>query len=387
LLQPWEQDVLQLRAQGLSWLGTAREMQKKHPELQSLTETQALGKCRGAVEKSKRPIHNKPLETRPAAAAALPAQAVPLQDVLMAALAKGGDINGLAKRLGTSERVAEAMIQDAKEKGYNVQEKAGGFKLSKVAPLAENRVREAWNGEKVIRFGLMGDTQLGCIDTQITHLHTLYDFYQREGLSKVYNTGDVTDGEKMRPGHEYELYMHGADAQVAHAVKVYPQRPGMMTEFITGNHDYSFIKTIGLDIGKQIAAQRPDMRYLGYGSAVIDLSPKCTLELRHPEDGTAYALSYKIQKIIEAMSGGEKPNIEAVGHYHKHEYLFYRNVHAFQTACLCAQTRFMRGKSIAAAMGGWLIEAHVDDEGTITRIIPEFFPFYKAIKDDYKSWL
>ena len=378
--------VQRLRNQGRTWKETAEAMIKACPEaFGQLSVGQAYHRCRNielGTPSAER--HKKNGPEGPFAPLNLE---VPVHEALMAALAKGADLNGLAQKLGTTQRVAEAMILDARDQGYNVQESAGSIHLNKVSLQAENRVKQPWNGEKIIRFGLMGDTQLGCIDTQITHLHTLYDRYQSEGITQVYHTGDMTDGEKMRPGHEYELYVHGADAQVAHTVKTYPQRPGIVTDFITGNHDYSFIKTIGLDIGRQIANQRPDMRYRGYMSAVVELSPHCTLELRHPQDGTAYALSYKIQKIIEAMSGGEKPNILAVGHYHKLEQMFYRNVHAFQTACLCAQTNWMRGKNIAAIVGGWLIEAHVDDEGTVTRIKPEFFPFYKMIKEDYRDWL
>ena len=378
--------VQRLRNQGRTWKETAEAMIKACPEaFGQLSVGQAYHRCRNielGTPSAER--HKKNGPEGPFAPLNLE---VPVHEALMAALAKGADLNGLAQKLGTTQRVAEAMILDARDQGYNVQESAGSIHLNKVSLQAENRVEQPWNGEKIIRFGLMGDTQLGCIDTQITHLHTLYDRYQSEGITQVYHTGDMTDGEKMRPGHEYELYVHGADAQAAHAVKAYPQRPGIVTDFITGNHDYSFIKTIGLDIGRQIANQRPDMRYRGYMSAVVELSPHCTLELRHPQDGTAYALSYKIQKIIEAMSGGEKPNILAVGHYHKLEQMFYRNVHAFQTACLCAQTNWMRGKNIAAIVGGWLIEAHVDDEGTVTRIKPEFFPFYKMIKEDYRDWL
>ena len=376
--------VQRLRNQGLTWKETAEAMIKACPEaFGQLSVSQAYHRCRNIELGTPSADSHKPR-----AAVPVPRSLdVPVHEALMAVLAKGADLNGLAQKLGTTQRVAEAMIQDAREQGYNVQDSSGTIHLSKITLPAENRVKQSWNGEKIIQFGLMGDTQLGCIDTQITHLHTLYDRYQSEGITQVYHTGDMTDGEKMRPGHEYELYVHGADAQVAHTVKVYPQRPGMVTDFITGNHDYSFIKTIGLDIGRQIANQRPDMRYRGYMSATVELSPHCTLELRHPQDGTAYALSYKIQKIIEAMSGGEKPNILAVGHYHKLEQMFYRNVHAFQTACLCAQTNWMRGKNIAAIVGGWIIEAHVDDEGTVTRIRPEFFPFYKMIKEDYRDWL
>ena len=304
----------------------------------------------------------------------------------MDALIKGADLQGLADALGTSARVAEAMVQDVRDQGFMVDERDGIYRLARIIPPAENRVRSSWGGEKVVRFGLMGDTQLGCVDTQITHLHTLYDFYQTEGITSVFHTGDLTDGEKMRPGHEYELYVHGADAQAAHVAKVYPRREGMRTSFITGNHDYAFVKSIGMDIGRQVAAQRDDMEYLGYMTAYVELTPRCVMELHHPQDGTAYALSYKIQKYIEAMSGGEKPNLLAVGHYHKQE-VFLPQRARVQTACLCGQTSWMRGKGISAALGGWLVELHVDDEGTITRIRPEFVPFYKAVKEDYRNWL
>ena len=51
------------------------------------------------------------------------------------------------------------------------------------------------------------------------------------------------------------------------------------------------------------------------------------------------------------------------------------------------QTAWMRGKQIAAMMGGWIIEVHVDDEGTITRCKGEFIAYYKAIQDDWKNWV
>lgn len=379
MYKPWEQDVIDLRAEGMSWSETAGEISRRYPEM-DVGEMKLIRSCRAVMEKYAR---NNRVSPRMVTVA----HAVPDQSGLIDALKKGGALSDIARKMGVSERVAEAMISDAKDGGYNVEQVNGDYKISTIASPQENRIKENWNGDKVIRFGLIGDTHLGCVDVQLTFLHHLYDIFQREGITKVYHTGDLTDGEKMRAGHEYEIYVHGADAQVDHAVKVYPNRPGIVTDFITGNHDYSFIKTIGLDIGKQIASRRQDMNYLGYMSAMIDLSPNCLMELRHPLDGSVYALSYKIQKLIDAMPGGEKPNILAVGHFHKHEWIFYRNVHAFQSATVCGQTFFMRGKGLAAAIGGWIIEAHVDDTGTVTEIAPRFFPLYKAVKEDYKAWL
>lgn len=245
---------------------------------------------------------------------------------------------------------------------------------------------QKWDGVQTLRFAIMGDTQIGSKYAQLTHLHNFYDICAAEGITDVYHTGDITDGLKMRVGHEYELYEVSADEMCQDVIKNYPIRPGITTHFITGNHDASIYKQVGYDIGRAIANSRPDLKYLGRDCAVVNLTPNCTLELRHPWDGTAYALSYKMQKMIEAMESDSKPNIIAVGHYHKAEYLFYRNVHALQTGCFQGQTPFTRGKGISVHMGGWIVTIHVSEDGTIQRFAPEFIPYYSSIKDDYKNF-
>lgn len=261
------------------------------------------------------------------------------------------------------------------------------FEKPVVVQNQEPEVHDAeWTGKKVIKFGLMGDTQFGSKYAQITYLHQFYDICKDAGITDVYHSGDITDGLKMRQGHEYELYVNSVDDMVDDVVRNYPCIDGMTTHFITGNHDASLYKQVGYDIGKTISEKRPDMNYLGRDCAVVNITPNCTLELRHPWDGTAYALSYKPQKMIEAMESDSKPNILAIGHYHKAEYLFYRNVHCIQTGCFQSQTPFTRGKGIAVNMGGWVVTVVVNDDGTIEAISPMFIPYYKAITDDYKNF-
>ena len=244
-----------------------------------------------------------------------------------------------------------------------------------------------WNGTTVLKFAIIGDTQLGSKYAQISHLKSFYELCASEGIKDVYHTGDVTDGLKMRSGHEYELYKTSADDMVQDVIENYPRIEGITTHFITGNHDASIYKQVGYDIGNTITEKRPDMKYLGRDCALIFLTPNCKLELRHPWDGTAYALSYKPQKMIEAMESDSKPNILAIGHYHKAEYLFYRNVHCLQTGCFQGQTPYTRGKGISVHMGGWIVTIHVDKNGTITRFGSEFVPYYSSIKDDYKQYI
>lgn len=285
-------------------------------------------------------------------------------------------------------------IEERMKKGY--VESMDEYKTKAPSDVQEHRIsiqnqepkkhERKWDGNRVLKFAIMGDTQMGSKYTQLTYLHDFYDICQIEGIRDVYHTGDITDGLKMRMGHEYELYQNSADGQLKDVVNHYPMREGITTHFITGNHDAALYKQVGMDIGKAIASARPDLHYLGRDCAIVNLTPNCTLELRHPWDGTAYALSYKIQKMIEAMESDSKPNILAVGHYHKAEYLFYRNVHCLQTGCFQSQTPFTRGKGISVHMGGWIVTIHVDKDGTIQRFAPEFVPYYKSIKDDWKNF-
>ena len=309
-----------------------------------------------------------------------------LHEGILKRLHRGATLSQLSKNFRAGERVVKAVVNDLIEQGYNIIKNGDVFLLEK---RVENDGKEYdldWKGEKIIRFGLCGDNQSGSKYTQWTYLHRYYDILEHEGIETVYHTGDITEGEEMRIGHKYECYVQGADDHLTEMAKNYPTRDGIETHFITGNHDHSMITRVGFDIGKVIPTVRPDMKYLGKSSAIIKLTPNCKLELRHPTDGTAYAISYKMQKLINAMQGGEKPNILAVGHYHKAEYIPYRNIHAIQTGAFQAQTDWMKSKGIDAHMGGWMIELRVDDEGTITRFSSTFFPFYIPIKHDYKNW-
>lgn len=367
----WEQVVIDMKNDGSKWIEIAQALNDFFPEL---TDIQRIDKARNYY----RGNSNGSTSSK--------ANEIDVQSKVVELLSKGITLSDLSDAIKLSKSVCMSIIDDIKSLGYNVKEIGDIILISKIVVPEENIVVNKWNGEKIIRFALMGDTQINSKYTQITHLHKFYDICEQEGIENVYHTGDIDEGEQMRIGHQYECYTQGADDHVKEIVRVYPNRKGITTHFITGNHDASIIKRCGYDIGYPIANQRDDMKYLGQSSAIVQLTPNCSMELRHPIDGTAYALSYKLQKMVESMSGGEKPNILAVGHYHKAEYFFYRNVHCFQTAAFQSQTPFMKGKGISAFMGGWIVELHVNDEGTITRIKQEYIPFYKAINDDWKNW-
>lgn len=289
----------------------------------------------------------------------------------------------LEEQLKTSPRIILAIIEDLKEQGYLIEEIGGSYKVGKTVPPQENEYNEQWEGERLIRFGVVSDNHLCSKYQQLTFLKKLYDIFESEGLKTVYNPGDLCEGFRMRPGHEHEIFVHGADDQEKYIIDNYPYKRGIQTKFILGNHDTSHIKNGGHNIGIPIAKAREDMEYLGIYNAKVNITPNCSVELNHPLDGATYALSYSCQKYIDSLSGGEKPNILLNGHHHKVFYMFYRNIHAFECGATQAQSPWMKGKRIAAHVGGWIIEVHVDKDGTITRCKGEFIPCYVSLKEDY----
>lgn len=226
------------------------------------------------------------------------------------------------------------------------------------------------------RFGVLGDNHCGSLYADYALLAYAYDVFEKEKIRTVLNTGDISDGIKMFKGHEYELEAHGADNQVNIIKERYPRKSHIITYFIKGNHDYSFYKHGGLDIGKIIGHERPDLIHIGHQEADIKIGKgdsNATIRLYHPDGGTAYAISYNIQRYIAELPSGTKPDILITGHYHKGEMLFYRGVCAIQSGTTQAQTPFMRGRKISAAMGFWIIEVVVAPERVVS-VTGRFFP-------------
>jgi UDP-2,3-diacylglucosamine pyrophosphatase LpxH len=235
--------------------------------------------------------------------------------------------------------------------------------------------------DKRARFGVLTDVHIGSLYSREDVLNAAYDTFEKEEIEHVYIPGDILAGEKMYRGQRLEIYAHGADAQIEEFVNRMPRKSGITTHFILGNHDLSFWKRSGVDVGDRIATERKDMDYLGKEEADVVIGKgKRTVRLRlsHPGKGTAYALSYQPQKYIEALSGGQKPHIILMGHYHKAEMLpSYRNVFLIQCGCIESQTPYMRRMNIAAHVGFWIIDFTINQPNNLSRFKAEFFAMFE----------
>lgn len=297
---------------------------------------------------------------------------------------KKTNIYVIAEKLGMDVDEVRKIFEEMRDEGYQIYELEDNTSTLSTKPIETcNQVETHWDGIRHFKFGVVSDTHLCSNNQQLTFLNDVYDIFEQEGIKDVYHSGDILDGYGMRKGQEFEVFKHGADAQIKYCIDKYPEREGITTKFITGNHDHSFIKSAGLDVGYQIAKERKDLEYLGRSHARIYLTDNCTLDLVHPIDGSSYALSYGMQKYIEALNEGDVPTILLCGHHHKFVNIFYRGVWASEVPTTQAQTDFMRGKRLVAYVGAMIIEVSVDQEGFVTEYLPRFIPCKNIIKNDF----
>jgi len=286
----------------------------------------------------------------------------------------------------TEDDVSKIMDKLSKD-GVSVVNKNGHFFVQKVASVSPNTYRAA-SIDEVVRIAVVSDTHGSSEACRYDLLEKFYKYAKDKGVTDVYHCGDITDGIGVYKGQENQLSEWGVDKQAASIIRNYPKVKGMTTYFITGNHDLKSLNSTGVDVGNLIVngarvngrfvPGRKDMVYLGQYYARILFKNKVSLDLVHPDGGMAYARSYKIQKYIDALEGGRKPNILALGHLHINGYFCYRNIHAIMAGAFQDQNEFLRRKGIQPNKGGWILEFKIGKNGTIDYFKPEWVAFYDS---------
>jgi predicted phosphodiesterase len=231
-----------------------------------------------------------------------------------------------------------------------------------------------FSGE-TITIGLMTDTHIGSKYTMTSMIDDAFREFDRAGVDIICHCGDVTEGLSNRPGHVYELTHIGYHAQLQEARDVFSRAPAHVF-VIDGNHDRWYKQSSGAHIIEELCRDNDDMTYLGHDEGDIALSgAPVTIKLWHGEDGSSYAHSYRIQKIVESFTGGEKPHVLFCGHAHKHMYMFERHIHCIGAGSMQTQSKWMRGKRLASHTGFWIVRMRINDKG-VGSFAPEWFPFY-----------
>lgn len=253
--------------------------------------------------------------------------------------------------------------------GVNVQQYGEQWSVEK-KPVQAGRVFEYESRpDHTFLIGVCSDNHLGSKYERLDVLNDLYDWFASEGVDRVLNSGNWIDGEDEK--NRQDLAVHGLEPQIDYFLRHYPKREGLHTYAVWGeDHEGWFARRESIDIGRFVErkakeAGRDDWHDLGFMEGAVQLVNADSHErsnclVMHPGGGTAYALSYRPQKLVESLQGGEKPAVILIGHYHKISLNLIRSVWAVQVGCTQDQTPFMRKIPTEPHIGGWILKLTQD---------------------------
>jgi predicted phosphodiesterase/transposase-like protein len=339
----------------------------------------SLGIARSTLQKRREYAERHGLEPQVRAAVSAEIEVEKLKTVVLAALKQHPHtVAALAARLKITEGLAHEMCKALYDEGHNVFRNSENVYSVEKTPVPYSHDAKIYEFESDARgyykFGVVSDTHLCSKYYRPDVLNSLYQWFANEGITRVYHAGNWIEGEA--PFNKHDISVHGMDAQCRYLAEHYPHVPGITTYAVTGDdHEGWIAQREGVDIGRYAErtmrdAGRDDWVNLGYMESFISLRHQRThrtsqMLVMHPGGGSAYALSYQPQKIVESLAGGEKPAVLLIGHYHKLEFLNVRNTWVLQCGTTKDQDPFLRKKRIEVHIGGSILELWQDDGGAI----------------------
>lgn len=244
-------------------------------------------------------------------------------------------------------------------------------------------------------FAAIGDLHAASKHTRWDVRADLIKQAEAAGAQCIFDTGNWIDGESHF--NRYDLEVIGLEQQCQLLARKHPKTHLPIYAVSGDDHEGWYTQREGIDVGKYNAnimrLAGHNWIDLGYMEAHVALKnantgKKATLAVVHPGGGSAYALSYSIQKIVESYESGEKPHVALYGHYHKLWAGLIRNIWVVQTGTAQDQTPFMRKKRLEAHVGGVIVTLRQDPRtGAILDMTPEMKRYFnKGFEAGTNRW-
>lgn len=277
----------------------------------------------------------------------------------------------LREIVGVTNNQLNALIAECRKDGlkivYGKLDRC--FFLSKCPTPYSNGFDMTWLPTKG-KLGLISDTHLCSNADRLDICEKAYDRFAEEGIKTVIHSGDIVDGWEVYRGHSQNIKTAGAHNQAKYAVKYYPQRKGIKTFFITGNHCNKVYEKQGVDMGSLIVngfdhegkfhEGRKDLVYLGQYSRTLIFPGEVTAQVLHPHGGSAYAISYPQQKRAREMRSDTRPHLQISGHYHTFSWIVQDYTHFIALPGVQDETEFFVRLGFGRQMGFCLAEYELD---------------------------
>lgn len=292
------------------------------------------------------------------------------KDRMFSSIKNGASVSETAKKLKMSELKLGGLIEELRLKGYEIDiNNDNKYIIKKRQQKNSKELKPDMDKLTKISETWISDTHLCNEAQQLNLINQIYKETEARGINTVLHFGDVLDGDysDCRKEHRYALFRLGASRQLDYLENYYPKVEGIDTYFIIGTHDQTHEKNGGMFVGPAIEEKRSDMHFMGETKSIFNPveNAKTNIEMYHPGGGCASSLSYRMQKYIDKMEPGTKPNALGAGHFHQSHMLSYRNVIALLIPCLTDKTDFAIRQGLENTMGAYFINMYVNQQGEI----------------------
>ena len=288
----------------------------------------------------------------------------------------------LCNKFDVSPSRLQSIIEEARSQGLAVEL---DFDSVGIRPAAPSEIPVDLGVAPIVgdpqTVGVSSDWHFGSKYCMRAQLRDFVSYAYSRGVREMLCCGDVLDG--CYDHGKWELSHHGIDEQTDDAIATLPAFPGLTYHCIAGNHDGTFTDTCGIEVGPYIehrfrGAGRDDVKFHGNRGAYLRVRG-ALVHLWHPQGGVPYALSYKLQKQIEAYSPGLKPDILLTGHLHKSVQVVSRGVHGFLVPCFqSGGSAFGNSLVGSPANGGLILTWRLTEHGTLRSLTSEICSYYHS---------
>lgn len=294
--------------------------------------------------------------------------------------------------LDISPRVATELVDRGRSQGYKWGKISDGviyFADSDTAPMGHARIIQIKPVAKKLIFGVMSDTHYGSKVCMKDEIEDFVDTVYATGARTIFHCGDAIDNNCVYSTQTSEIELFGVDQQIDLMIEHLPKKPGLTYYLVLGNHDLKSQRKYGFNISRELTEARKDIVYLGDVRATVKIPDEKGIDvmLRHSGKGSqAYAMSYPLQRLIQNLPGGSKPNVFIGGHVHYGIYLpQYRNVHALYAGCFQGETTLTMEKEIPVSVGGWICRVSLDESNWSKEFSPTWVGYYLGIRGSATS--
>ncbi len=279
------------------------------------------------------------------------------------------ELKSIAKT--TNNGLAE-IIRNLRAQGYQIvlNRFDRTYHLSKIPTPYSNFFDMSWLPLKG-KLGIISDTHLCSEAERLDLVNKAYDDFASQGITTVIHAGDLMDGWNVYRGHEQFVKTAGGMNQARYCIQNYPQRKGIKTFFISGNHDNKSFERDGIDLCSLVVNGfdhhegthyngRKDMIYLGQYSRTLMFPNDVTVQVLHPRGGNAYARSYPQQKRAREMKSETRPNLQISGHYHTFTWIKEDITHMLALPAFQDETEFFVRLGFSRQMGYCVVDYEID---------------------------